>query len=171
MSTRFKWESETYGLKLAHLLLPIPDHRLPEVRYWKQLYSYGTSIQEGNYCAALGAVGTVGFIFVVLSFLVGKKTSTPRLLTGLGLLAVSGFFLGTVGGVGNLFANFVSPQIRGYNRVSIYLGFFAFFGIALLLTWLLDRGRVVGGWRGDSPSPASACCSWLAVSGIRPIRP
>ncbi len=163
MSARFKWESEVFGLKLSQLLLPIPDHRLPEVRYWKQLYTYGTFIQEGNFCAALGAVGAVGFIFVVLAFLFGKKTGAPRLLSGLGLLAVSGFFLGTVGGVGNLFANFVSPQLRGYNRVSIYLGFFALFAVAVFLTWLRDRA---GRWGLAGRLAVSVLCLLLLVGGV-----
>ena len=101
---------------------------------------------------------------MVIAFLFGRRGSdSPRLLAGLGLLAVSGFLLGTVGGVGALFANYVSPQIRAYNRISIYLGFFALFGVALFLTWLLEKA---GRWGLAGRLTASAFCLLLLAGGI-----
>jgi phosphoglycerol transferase len=141
---RLKWESELYGLKLTHLLLPIHEHRLSLVREWKELYSLGGPwpSHEGCFAAPLGAVGAVGCAFVVLSFLFGRRDpGGPLLVPGLGLFTVCGFLLGVTGGLGALFANYVTPQIRAYNRVSIYLGFFALFGAAVLLTRLLDQAR------------------------------
>jgi phosphoglycerol transferase len=41
--------------------------------------------------------------------------------------------LGTVGGLGSLFAFFISAEIRTYSRISVFIGFFALFAVALLL--------------------------------------
>ena len=154
-----------YGLRLSHLLLPVEYHRLPlnaplqgTVQLWGPW-----PMQEGCQHAALGTLA-LGFVVVIISFLFGRRGSdAPRLVSGLGMLAVSGFFLGTVGGVGALFANYVSPQIRGYNRVSIYLGFFALFGVALILTKLLDKA---GRWGQLGRLVGSAFCLLLLVGGI-----
>src|SRR5207253_10523670 len=37
-----------------------------------------------------------------------------------------------IGGFSSLFALLISPQIRGYNRISTYIAFFAMFAMALL---------------------------------------
>ncbi len=166
VAERLKWEADMFGLKLTHLLLPVQEHRLELVRHWKELYSFGGPwpFHEGCVNATLATVGALGFIVVAFYFLFGNGSSgTRQLLRGLGLFAVSGFLLGTVGGLGSLFANYLSPQIRAYNRVSIYLGFFALFGIALLLTWFLNKARR---WGLPGQFAASGCCLLLLVGGI-----
>jgi phosphoglycerol transferase len=147
VANRLKWESEVYALKLTHLVLPVQDHRLPLAREWRESYSQGGPwpLQEGCFTSSLGTVGTVGLVLVVVGFLFGRKNpGDPRPVPGLGLLTVCGFLLGTVGGVGALFANYINPSIRGYNRLSIYLGFFALAGVAVLLTRLVDRAGRLG---------------------------
>ena len=153
-------------MKLTHLLLPVHDHRLPLIRQWKELYSmagpYPT--QEGCYASSLGTVGALGFIFLSLSFLLRRRRADEAgLVSGLGLLLVCGFLLATVGGVGALFANYVSPQIRCYNRMSIYLAFFAFFAVAGFLTWLLDESRR---WGLLGRFAAAGFCLLVLVGGI-----
>ena len=163
---RAKWESEFYGLKLTHLLLPVKDHRLALFRRLKDHYALGGPwpTHEGCYCSALGTVGALGFVFLGFSFLFGRKlASQSRLVAGLGLLAVCGFLLATVGGLGSLFATYISPQIRCYNRMSIYLGFFALFAVALFLTWLLDQSRR---WGRPGLAAASAFCVAVLAGGI-----
>ncbi|HVQ36054.1 MAG TPA: hypothetical protein VMS31_00880, partial [Pyrinomonadaceae bacterium] len=49
------------------------------------------------------------------------------------LLNVSGVLLATIGGFASLFALLISPQMRSYNRVSVYLAFFSLFAVALIL--------------------------------------
>ncbi len=44
--------------------------------------------------------------------------------------------LGTIGGFSSLFGLLVSPMIRGYNRISIYIAFFSFFMVCILLNQL-----------------------------------
>jgi phosphoglycerol transferase len=59
------------------------------------------------------------------------ETSRSRLLIGpLSVLGWSGFLLGTVGGLGAIIGMFFT-QIRAYNRVSIFLAFFALAALAV----------------------------------------
>src|SRR5207237_775939 len=78
----------------------------------------------------------------------------PSVLGRFGALAVVLLALGTIGGLGSLFAFFVSPKIRGYERVSVYLGFLALAGSAVLFDRLLDR---TGGGCGATTTSASCC--------------
>src|SRR5918998_1282011 len=55
---------------------------------------------------------------------------------------VIAFLIGTVSGISLVFAYLVSPQIRSWNRISIFIAFFAIAAIALLLDALQERIRV-----------------------------
>src|SRR5262249_8455003 len=55
------------------------------------------------------------------------------------LLNASSVLFGTIGGIGSLVAHLVSPQIRAYNRFSIYISFFSLFTVALLLDRLARK--------------------------------
>jgi phosphoglycerol transferase len=57
----------------------------------------------------------------------------------LSMLNASAVLIGTVGGFGPLFAHLISPQIRVYARISIYIAFLSFFAVALLLDYLSRR--------------------------------
>jgi len=50
--------------------------------------------------------------------------SQIALLASLALFAV---LLGTLGGVGSLIGHLVTPQVRAYNRISIYIAFLMFY--------------------------------------------
>ncbi len=145
---RYAFESEVYGLKMAQLFLPVSGHRLPPLRRLKELYDNDPGRPLVNdFGSSLGVVGTAGFVLLLGSLLFrGPSPERSPLLTGLGVLLVCGLLLATIGGFGSLFAFLVSPQIRCYDRLSIFLGFFALFGVV----WALDRlaARVRGpSWR------------------------
>jgi phosphoglycerol transferase len=55
---------------------------------------------------------------------------------------VIAFLIGTVSGISLVFAYLVSPQIQAWNRISIFIAFFAIAAIALLLDALVERIRV-----------------------------
>jgi phosphoglycerol transferase len=54
-----------------------------------------------------------------------------KLLDALAVLTAASLLLATVGGLGSLFALLVTPALRCYNRVSVYLGFFALAAVAV----------------------------------------
>jgi phosphoglycerol transferase len=148
---RVRAESELYALKVTQLVLPASGHRLPFLAAIKDAYNTrGFPLINENDTAALGLAGTVGFLWLVgLLFLRGRSPDQPRPDDGLALLNVAAVLLGTVGGFGALFSITVSAWIRAYNRISVFIAFFALFALALLLEqasrrWVRSRRTAVG---------------------------
>src|SRR4029079_9276971 len=62
-------------------------------------------------------------------------------LEKLALLTVAAVLLGTIGGLGAIFAWTVSPLIRSYNRISIFIGLFGIAALVLQLDFWTRRIR------------------------------
>lgn len=140
VAQRHTFESEVYSLKLTQLVLPIDGHRIDAVARIKQRYTAKFPPIDAN-AATLGIVGTVGlaWLFVVaFGALVGRRA--PGRHIGLAALALLSFLLATAGGVGTL-VGVVFPQIRAWNRLSVFIAFFALAAVALGLTALGQRLR------------------------------
>ena len=139
VATRTISESEAFALKVTQLVLPRRDHRLGAAaalndRYYLGLGAHLDSLTE-TATASLGAIGTLGFLFLlwhVLRRLHGWVQSAP-LLDGLAAFNATLLLLGTVGGFGTLFALLVSPLVRAYNRVSVVIAFVAICAVMLVL--------------------------------------
>lgn len=135
-TTRLTEEAELYGMKLAQLVLPVAGHNWQPLNRLRADYNAvgdARPCQNENEFSPLGLIGAVGLIGLLVScFLPGRRPGTVRALAGLTLFAV---LLGTIGGVGALFAQLISPQVRCFNRVSIVVAFLALFAVA----WALDR--------------------------------
>ena len=125
-------ESEMTPLTLAQLLSPVPDHRVPFLAHLRQYYDTHALMVNENKTASLGFLGSVGFI-LSLAGLFRRRCSD--FLYSLGILNLWGVLLGVMGGFGAIFAFLVSPQIRAYNRISVFIGFFSIAG----LVWALDQ--------------------------------
>jgi hypothetical protein len=143
VAERMPSEAEVGGLKLAQLLVPVEDHRFKPFARFKERYNHSPLVNE-NTDAALGLLGGSAFVFLLGWLLYRRRDTTrgvstkgsaptPELFDHLSLLNATAFLLATVGGFGSLFAFLVSAQIRGYNRISVYIAFFAFFTFALIL--------------------------------------
>lgn len=143
-------ESEIYALKMTHLLLPVSGHRIGFMRRARGKYDQATPAYEGT-TASLGTIGDLGFLFmVVLLFSSAGVTDKPRLYGGLAVLTMASVLLGTTGGLGAIFNFLIYPQIRAYNRISIFIAFFCLFAIGLLLDsmrqWIITCKTTQYGW-------------------------
>jgi hypothetical protein len=134
-------EGEVYGLKLRHLFTPIPGNPLPPLQYiQKTLDNAGFSGEYENATARLGTLGSFGLLFLLawtLSSCLRKPSTDDRATSILGAcsaLALTCLLLATVGGFGSLFNVFVAPDIRCYNRIVVFIDFFAIAAVGLLLT-------------------------------------
>lgn len=123
-------ESEIYGLKITQLLMPADGHRISWIAQEKAKYNKLAPLVNENTTASLGLIGSIGFL--ILLFALFKRHSEPKLYC-LSLLNISAVLLATIGGFGAIFAFIVSPEIRAYNRISIYIAYFSLLAIALLL--------------------------------------
>jgi phosphoglycerol transferase len=139
-------EAERYALRLSQLVLPVNAHRVAALRRAKERYA--NSLKEPNpynesYSAALGVVGAIGFLWlVVVAFvtLVGTRwTAIDERFRHAAAGAGIAFGLATVGGVSTLIAYWLTPQLRAWNRLSVFIAFFSLLAVALLLDALRRR--------------------------------
>jgi phosphoglycerol transferase len=139
VAKRTPGETEFYGLKIAQMLLPTQSHRITALAKLRDSYDTGAPVLSENGFATLGLISGLGFLLLVARLLYRPPTSNPLdLFHALAILNVFAVLLSEVGGFGSLFGLLVSPQIRCYNRISMYIAFFALFAVALLWEKLLQ---------------------------------
>ncbi len=141
MAYKYASDAEKYGLNVRYLLTPTfhnpfwPLHAV-ERRMDREL----TVIDNENMYSKLGTVGSIGFLMLIFVALVACCGAAKRVFASGGVLgACSGLnlaclLLGTIGGFGAMFAAFISPEIRGYNRIVVFIDFFSLVAVSLLLT-------------------------------------
>ncbi len=129
-------DSEVYGLKITQMLLPIDDHRSTTLSKLKEDYSYAPLINE-NRSATLGLFGSIGFIIMTIFMLFREKYFST--IKKLSIIAYTGVLVATIGGYSSLFALLITSQIRGYNRISIYIATLALITLAIILNNLIKK--------------------------------
>ena len=163
VARRVSGEADLYGLHMANLFLPRDGHRLKPLADIKQIFIESPQRlppSEGD--KSLGFVGTIGLVTILFAGIFRPPAAGKfSLLTILGISTICGLLLGSIGGGGSLFAFFISPQIRCYNRISVLLGFFALFGVVVLLDRLIVWARTSWQWRGSV-----AICGLVLIFGI-----
>ena len=124
-------QAETFGLRVTQLLLPVPGHRAGGLRDLRDRYDKQHLNYEINN-ASLGVIGSAGFLVLLIRLFHRRPlTAEPTQENGLVLLNGTGLVLATTGSFGMLVALAVSPAIRGYTRICVFLAFFALFMLAL----------------------------------------
>ncbi len=126
VTERLPGEAETYGLKIAHLVLPLDAHNFTVFGRLKARYnSFERPLQNENTCATMGLTASVGLIGLLIVLVLPCRRVWPYGP----LAAVAGFILlyGTIGGFSSIFNLLVFDQIRCPNRISIYLAFICLF--------------------------------------------
>lgn len=139
-------QTEIFAMKIAQLMLPMADHRLPAFQALGAKYRGFPLPNEAT--ETLGILATLGLISLFIRRL-RLTPSASALSERLSVLNLSAVLLGTIGGFGTLFALLFSDSIRAYNRISIFIAFFCLFEIALLLEWLRQR-YFKSGWQAKS---------------------
>lgn len=143
------FDQEIYGLKIIQLLLPVTYSRIDALRGLTEEYSMKAPIVNENMYASLGLIASVGFIILcvalVFSFVskkkcVGKEWETIDFLS-LGTLSI--VLTATVGGFGEIFNWAVTSQVRSQNRASIVITAMALVMVALLISRLKAKSKVV----------------------------
>jgi hypothetical protein len=168
-------ETEVNGLRVAELVLPRVDHRIDafaEAQRKSDRFSPVGTSERGQQLGLVGAVGFVGLIVFTLSRLLRRgrandpACSPPRLgtrteiLQRLGLLTVVALVVATVSGISLLISAIGVRYIRSYNRISIFIAFFALVAVAFGLEWVLARMRR---WHGRAVLAGVVCVAVLAV--------
>lgn len=135
VAARSPAEADMYALKIAQLVLPIHNHRVPAVAAFKQKYLAvnAAAVPANDLTVSLGAAGAAGFLLLIAAVLFPAIPAWAPALRPLGMLNLAALLVGTLGGFGSLFAYTVSPDIRCYYRIVVYI---AAFSLAALLVAL-----------------------------------
>lgn len=150
-------ESEWLGLRISEFFIPLQTTRIPVLReiadtYWTASGAFGEPI-------SLGVVAAAGLAVVFWQLIVGVRgrlfgpAVAPRTMLARGIAGiVFGLLLiGLANGLSMLIATFVSPQLRAWNRMSIYIALFALAALALALVPITRRLRRALQSRAPSP--------------------
>jgi phosphoglycerol transferase len=167
-------ETEVNGLRIAELVLPRVDHRIDafaEAQRKSDRFSPVRVSERGQQLGLVGAIGFVGLLVFTLSRLLrrardGDSEHSPvplgtrtEIAQRLGLLTVVAVVVATVSGVSLLISAIGVRYIRSYNRISIFIAFFALIAAAFALDWLV--ARLAG--RGRAVLAGVMCLAVLAV--------
>ena len=137
---RGAFESEIYGFKFIQLFMPHLGHRNVALRNKANNYYQSIPGTNENITSNLGLVGALGFSLLLCTAFVGLsgRKVNPKLLL-LSLLVLALFLIGVSGGLGTFFAIIVTPSIRAWNRISIFISFAALLGFFYILQLQLEN--------------------------------
>lgn len=149
VAVRQPGESELFGLKLADMVIPRNTHRIGALARRGNDYYTRTPLRSEGFNPALGSVATLGLVAALLVLLAtGLASATASLrrsrIAVAGAVALMGFLIGTVGGGSALIAYALTPQLRAWNRLALFIAFAALIAVALALTALGERLRARG---------------------------
>jgi len=177
VASRSPVESEVYGLKFVQFILPNYEHRLEYFRRIANSYASNFPLINENMMSSLGLLGSAGLFYLLLKtiliFAGNSKQSKSIKFYVFNFWVL--FMFATVGGFGAVFAIAVSPQIRGWNRIGIFISFFALLGLANLLkelqlrlvisktvTFVFATTLLIGGIADTMPRVCSSCVTGIA---------
>ena len=136
---RWFFEAEMAGLKISHLIL--------NPKYFLEYYSQAMLVNE-NKTSYLGVIGALGFIGLILYIfiknyykpLISDYKNRISLLSELNLFAV---LLATIGGFSSIFNYFITPMIRSYNRISVYIAFICILAFCMFIDKIIRNRNIV----------------------------
>jgi phosphoglycerol transferase len=135
--TKSTKDTEIYGLKIRHLISPIPGYQSGPFRAWTaKEQAAAFPLENENSTARLGIVPTIGFLLLLLALLVpvpGPQQYSDYVRAA-AHLNICMLLVACVGGLSTLWSLFVSPDIRAYNRMVVFIAFFAVCAIGWALT-------------------------------------
>lgn len=124
-------QTELYGLKIAQLFMPLNGHGWYDK--YIDIYNDNAFLVTENSSAYLGILGMIGFVVLMVCLFTKKDSLLKKRLGCLSELNIAMVLLGTIGGLGSMFAFFVSPMLRAYNRISIFIEYVSILAVALLV--------------------------------------
>lgn len=143
VAARSPIEADIYGLRISQLLLPTPGHRFPLFDALTVWYGAHAANVNENSTAALGIIGSIGFLIALAAFFFMRMRKHPSLWVA-GAMCVAAVLYATIGGFGVIFSLLVTPEIRGLNRISVFIAFFALYAFfsatGLIFAHLRRRG-------------------------------
>lgn len=159
-------DTEIYGLKISHMFVPPKEHRFSKFERLGEKYYNDISIksESGTY---LGIAGFAGFLILLLSiFLSNMGIFKDFRVNVLGSANLFILLFATIGGFSSVFSLLISPMIRGWNRTSVFISFFALAALALALQWSAGKiSAAIGGNKAVKNIVTMAVCIAVVCGG------
>jgi phosphoglycerol transferase len=146
VANRLPEESEHYSLSLFGLLAPSSGHRIEAFDELRSDYAATSPTPVAAAATGVGLVAALGLLWLFGFALASLVKSSSwgerwRLHGAAAAAALMAFLIATTGGVSLLFAHLVTPQVRTWHRMHIFIAFFALLAIAALLDLAIRRLR------------------------------
>jgi len=137
MGYKYAAEAEIYGAKLRRMLSPHPDNVIrPLAKIAQKDIGANFPNENENTTARLGLYGAFGLLLMIVVALRRGVGAVPQPMAVISALGLATFLIITVGGFGAVINLITVPDIRCYNRFSVYLSFFAIVAAGL---WLQEK--------------------------------
>lgn len=169
--------AEVYALKVTSLLLPVPGHAFAPFAMLRQLYDSAYPLPSEQ--PALGLTAALGLValLVIAVIELGRPRSVARppagrwpTLVAIATLALVALLFSTVGGVGSLIS-FLTPNIRGWNRMSIIIALLALAAVGLGLDHLAGALRARTSARVASAAVVVVACVGMVAGTLDQVSP
>lgn len=134
--TRSADQAEHYGMKLINLLMPRANHRIQKLADISEIYKNHVGENE-NINISLGIIVSVGFALLLFQLM---KREKEKEISSLAVLNIGTILVGTVGGIGAIVAYLV-PQIRTYNRISLYIAAYSIIYLGIISEKLREKTK------------------------------
>ena len=141
ITSRNPSEMEIYSLKITQLFMPMYAHGIRWVQNFINGYNINMPLVNENAYSYLGVIGGVGFIISML-YIFGFQNNVEKdedvlLLSRLNLAAV--LFMSIGGFISILCLSIHMYELRGFNRISIFISFCSITILCILVQrYLLD---------------------------------
>ena len=133
-------ESEVYGLQILQMFIPLSGQGIGPVELVVAKFNEGATYVNENVSSYLGIAGCIGFIITML-VMVTRRAAQDRKYGSIVILSCLNFgflLLGVSDGLGTMFSFLTGNQLRGYNRISIFIMFVSLAVLALFIDRFLD---------------------------------
>jgi hypothetical protein len=145
-STRGFGESEQAAGKLMDLILPWIHHRVDALHTLSVVYnSHTTPTLEQPALGIIALAGAVALLVMMLSTLAPQRVKPVAAELGvLGVLTLVAISFYSIGGLGSFVALFVTPQIRTWSRLFVFIALFGLLAVGYWVSTVSRKNRILG---------------------------
>ena len=116
--------------------MPRANHRIQKLADISEIYKNHVGENE-NINISLGIIVSVGFALLLFQLM---KRGKEKEISSLAVLNIGTILVGTVGGIGAIVAYLV-PQIRTYNRISLYIAAYSIIYLGIISEKLREKTK------------------------------
>ncbi|HLM17358.1 MAG TPA: hypothetical protein VK549_06020, partial [Acidimicrobiia bacterium] len=137
-------ESDFYALRPIQMLSPIPGYRISTINteIVSEIFTAPNNSEATQFLGLIGALGFLGLMVVLLGLgFTRARDRSPPLPFVLAALSALAVLFGVTGGLSWTLGLTGFTEIRSWNRISIFIAFYALVAVGLALDWGVRHTR------------------------------